>query len=185
MNLLSTHDAARTLYELGYTDPSNPQQQITEAKQRFRLAALFQMTFPGSPAVFYGDEVGLTGGADPFNRATYPWADTGGHPDNALLADFQKLISLRNHNAVLRRGSIDAPIHLDENVIVLTRTYKGVRAITAFNNSNTAHQVTVDLPRGDRDRVYRDAMTGRRIVSVDGKLTLTVPALYGSVLLTK
>jgi glycosidase len=185
MNLLSTHDAARTLYELGYTDPGNPQQQIAEAKQRFRLAVLFQMTFPGSPAVFYGDEVGLTGGADPFNRATYPWSDEGGHPDNALLADFQKLISLRNHNAVLRRGSIDAPVHLDENVIVLNRTYKGVRAITAFNNSNTPQQVTVDTPRGDRDRVYHDAITGRRIVAVDGKLTLTVPALYGSVLLTK
>ena len=37
------------------------------------------MTFPGSPAVFYGDEVGVTGGADPFNRATYPWADKGGN----------------------------------------------------------------------------------------------------------
>ncbi|MEU4218055.1 glycoside hydrolase family 13 protein [Actinoplanes sp. NPDC026623] len=185
MNLLSTHDAARTLYQLGYTDPSNPQQQITEAKQRFRLAALFQMTFPGSPAVFYGDEVGLTGGADPFNRATYPWADKGGDPDNALLADFQKLIGLRNHNAVLRRGSIDAPLHLDENVIVLNRSYKGVGAITAFNNSNTAQQVTVVLPPGDHHRVYRDAMTGRRIASIHGKLTLTVPALYGSVLLTK
>ena len=79
MNLLSTHDAARTLYEFGYTDTSNPQ-QIAQAKQRFRLAVLFQMTFPGSPGVFYGDEVGVTGGADPFNRATYPWADKGGLP---------------------------------------------------------------------------------------------------------
>jgi glycosidase len=184
MNLLSTHDVARTLFELGYTGPDNSPQQVTEAKQRLRLAVLFQMTFPGSPAVFYGDEVGVTGGADPFNRATYPWADAGGHPDNALLADFQQLISLRNHNTILRRGSIDAPAHLDQNVIVLTRSYQHERAITAFNNSNTARQVTVQLPRGDPHRVYRDAITGRRYVAAHGTLTLTVPPLYGSVLLT-
>jgi len=185
MNLLSTHDAARTLYELGYTDPTNPEQQITEAKQRYRLAVLFQMTFPGSPAVFYGDEVGVTGGADPFNRGTYPWPDKGGHPDTAMLADFQKLIGLRDHNAVLRRGSIGAPVHLDENVIVLTRSYQGVRAITAFNNAKTPQRVTVQLPRGFGDRIYMDALTGRSVKALKGELTLTVPALYGSVLITK
>jgi glycosidase len=185
MNLLSTHDAVRTLYELGYTDPTNPEQQITEAKQRYRLAVLFQMTFPGSPAVFYGDEVGVTGGADPLNRGTYPWPDKGGHPDTAMLADFQKLIGLRNHNAILRRGTIGAPVHLDENVIVLTRSYRGVRAITAFNNAKTPQRVTVQLPRGRGHRIYRDALTGRSMKARKGELALTVPALYGSVLITK
>ncbi len=89
------------------------------------------MTFPGAPAVFYGDEVGVTGGADPLNRGTYPWADKGGKPDTAMLADFQKMIGLRNQNEVLKRGSIDAPVQLDENIIVLTRKYQGVRAVTA------------------------------------------------------
>ena len=60
---------------------------------------------------------------------------------------------------------------------MLTRKYQGVRAITAFNNSNDGAQVTVDLPGGDRDKVYQDAVTGRRIVWSNGKLTLTVPAL--------
>ncbi len=183
MNLLSTHDSARTLYQLGYTETSSPE-QIAEAKQRYRLAVLFQMTFPGSPAVFYGDEVGVTGGADPFNRATYPWADEGGDPDTVMLTDVQQLISLRNQHAVLRRGSIDAPVHLDDKVIVLTRKHRGTRAITAFNNSTTTQQVTVRLPRGYGDKPYTDAMTGQSVTPTDGELTLTVPAMYGSVLIT-
>ena len=184
MNLLSTHDAARTLYELGDTGTSSPQ-QVEQAKARFRLAVLFQMTFPGSPAVFYGDEVGVTGGADPFNRATYPWADKGGTPDTAMLADFEKMIGLRNQHEVLRRGSIDAPLQLDENIIVLTRKYQGVRAVTAFNNSTTPRAVTVNLPVGYGDKPYQDAVTGRSVQPSNGKLTLTVPALSGSVLITR
>ena len=184
MNLLSTHDVARTLNELGDTDKSTPA-QVDQAKARFRLAVLFQMTFPGAPAVYYGDEVGVTGGADPLNRGTYPWADKGGNPDTAMLADFQKMIGLRNQNEVLKRGSIDAPVQLDENIIVLTRKYQGVRAVTAFNNSTTPREVTVDLPTGYGDKPYTDAVTGRSVQPVKGKLTLTVPALGGSVLITK
>ncbi len=185
MNLLSTHDAARTLYELGYTDANNPPAQISEAKQRYRLAVLLQMTFPGSPAVFYGDEVGVTGGADPFNRATYPWADKGGHPDMAMLSDFRKYIALRNDNPVLRRGSIDAPQQLDEHVILLTRKLGNVLAITAFNNGTTPQQVTVKLPDRHRNTAFKDAITGQRITPVHGTLSFTVPALFGSVLISK
>ena len=185
MNLLSTHDAARTLYEFGYTGPDTAPEKIAEAKQRLRLAVLFQMTFPGSPTIFYGDEVGLTGGQDPFNRATYPWADKGGHPDNNLLTDFKGLIKLRNDQAVLRRGSIDAPLHIDHHLVVLDREYRGVWALTAYNNDTTAHDVTVDLPRGARNVVFKDAFTGRRVTPVDGKLSITVPPLFGSVLITE
>ena len=72
-----------------------------------------------------------------------------------MLADFEKMIGLRNQHAVLRRGSIDAPLQLDENVIVLTRKYQGFRAVTAFNNATTPREVTVDLPGGYRDKLYR------------------------------
>ena len=79
------------------------------------------MTYPGSPAIFYGDEVGVTGGADPMNRGTYPWADRGGHPDNALLADFRRLTTLRRDLPVLRHGTLLAPLHVDAHVVVLAR----------------------------------------------------------------
>jgi len=69
------------------------------------------MSYPGSPSFYYGDQVGLNGGDDPLNRATYPWADLGGRPDLALHAEFKRLIGMRLSHAVLRRGSLDAPIY--------------------------------------------------------------------------
>ena len=50
---------------------------------------LFEVAYPGAPAIDYGDEVGVTGGDDPYNRATYPWADLGGKPGLALRAQFK------------------------------------------------------------------------------------------------
>jgi len=184
MNLLSTHDAARVVYQFGYTGESTPSAQETEAKARLRLAVLFQMTFPGSPTVYYGDEVGVTGGEDPRNRATYPWEDEGGDPDEALLEDFQELIALRNETDVLRRGSISAPLYTDDNMIVLSREYEGVHAITAYNNDTERQEVTVDLPDGWEGTAFTDALTGESVVADGGTLTLTVPALFGSVLIT-
>jgi glycosidase len=43
--------------------------------RRLRLATLFQMTMPGAPSLYYGDEIGMTGGGGPDNRRTFPWDD--------------------------------------------------------------------------------------------------------------
>jgi len=208
MNLLSTHDKARALHHFGYTEPQGrhdvapaPQGEpaslgrpsagtndgdaakLAQAKQRLRLALLFQVTFPGAPAIYYGDEVGVAGGDDPYNRATYPWADQGGAPDNALLADFQRLIRLRNELPVLRHGSIEAPLHLDAHVIVLARRDGERWAITAVNNDVAAHSITLRVPAALRGKTLRDALSGAtRVVGADGSVRLDVPALFGSVL---
>ena len=73
-NLLDSHDTARFLYEAGGD------------KARLRLAAALQMTFPGSPAIFYGDEVGLSGPNDPGCRMAMQWdAGTAGQAAAALV----------------------------------------------------------------------------------------------------
>ena len=188
MNLLSTHDQARSLHVLGWQgglgDTLDPA-VIERAKQRFRLAVLFQMTFPGAPTVYYGDEVGVTGGDDPYNRATYPWADLGGKPDTAMLATFKQLIALRNRHKVLRRGSINAPAFIDDQVIVLVRRLGGHLAITATNNGETARTVRIRLPAAVPGGVLHDALTGARIDAATPELSLTVPPLWGTVLLSR
>lgn len=185
MNLLSTHDQARSLHYLGWQSDGADPGVIKRAKQRFRLAVFFQMTFPGAPAIYYGDEVGVTGGDDPYNRAPYPWADLGGQPDTALLDDFKRLIKLRNDHPVLRRGSIEAPLLLDDHVVVLTRQLGNTWAITATNNAPTPATLEVKLPLNMRVDSFIDALTGSSLQPSTGKLTLTVPALFGSVLLSR
>ncbi len=192
MNLLSSHDVARSLHVLGFIDGNMDENKIQDAKNRLRLATFFQMVYPGAPAIFYGDEVGVTGGEDPYNRATYPWADLGGKPDTALLADFKRLIKMRKDHAVLRHGSITAPLLADEHVIVLARQLveggneksKATWAITAMNNATTEKTVTIQLPNRAAQR-YVDALTGEAVNAANGNLTLRIPALFGTVLVSR
>jgi glycosidase len=161
MNLLSSHDTPRALHQFGWSAERGnladaPAQAL--AKQRLRLAVFFQMTFPGAPAIYYGDEVGVTGGDDPDNRATYPWADQGGQPDTELLAAFKQLTALRHRHAVLRRGSLDAPLYADAHLLVLLRRLGSSWALTATNNGLQPQTVTVALPEGLPGAALRDAL---------------------------
>ena len=186
MNVLSTHDAARSVHVLGWHDDLKDPAKIGEAKQRYKLALFFQMTFPGAPAIFYGDEVGMTGGDDPFNRGPYPWADEGGQPDLDMLAEVKRLTSLRRAHAVLRHGSLGAPLLADDHVIVHARQLGQRWAITATNNANTPQTVTVVLPAAAaQHRQWQDALTGAKLQPTGQRLTLTVPPLYGSVILAR
>ncbi len=183
MNLLSSHDVARTLHVFGFESEATDAEKIRLAKQRLRLAVFFQLIYPGAPTVYYGDEVGVTGGDDPYNRATYPWADLGGKPDLALLADFKRLIKMRKDHAVLRHGTIDAPIYIDDNVIVLVRRLGDSIAITATNNAASARTVSFKLPVAAGSTDWKDALTGALVGAKEGAIEIAVPALFGTVLL--
>ncbi len=176
MNLLSTHDQPRALHHLGEDS------DLALAKQRLRLAVFFQMTYPGAPTIYYGDEVGLGGGDDPGNRAPYPWADEGGYPDEALLADFKRLTGLRHDLPVLRHGLLSAPLHVDDHVVVLARQDGKTWALTATNNSGTARTVQVAVPF-ETDHL-RDALSGEDLIVAHQQIELTVPPLFGRVLVT-
>ena len=187
MNVLSTHDTARSLHVLGDVDGQSAPAQVALAKRKLLLAMLIQMTYPGAPAIFYGDEVGVTGGSDPMNRGTYPWADRGGHPDAALLARVRRLTTMRHDWPVLRRGTLLAPLHVDAHVVVLARTLRtgpGAStqwAITATNNGASAQGVDVALPAEAVAAHWRSVTTGARADSrVDAAtharfLRITVP----------
>ena len=114
MNSLGTHDTPRILTLLGAGGERRNQSRdwranfrlegdaLRTAKERLRAAALLLFCFPGSPTVYYGDEAGMEGFEDPFNRRTYPW----GHEDGELLDWFKQLGALRKTHPALRRGTI-------------------------------------------------------------------------------
>lgn len=181
MNLIDSHDSSRALYDFGWKDEHADAATIALAKQRLRLAAFVQMTFPGAPAIYYGDEVGMTGGDDPFDRGTYPWPDRGGKPDNALLADYQRLTRLRRDLPVLRHGAIDAPAYIDDHVIATIRRGDGW-AVVATNNDRAPHTITVKLHGDMAATKFTDALTGVEILPREGMITFEVPAMFGSVL---
>jgi glycosidase len=91
--LLGSHDKTRFLTFCG----GNHSKLI--------LAAAFLFTFPGAPAIYYGDEIGMEGGEDPDCRRTFPWNETVW--DREVLETFRQLIRLRQQEACLRRGTIE------------------------------------------------------------------------------
>ena len=114
MNALGTHDTLRILTMLG--SGGERKDQSRDWRSEFRLtpkdyeiarnklmsASLLLFGFPGSPTVYYGDEAGMEGFEDPFNRRTYPWGD-----EDATLVDwFTALGQLRKNTPALRRGTI-------------------------------------------------------------------------------
>jgi glycosidase len=186
MNVLSTHDVPRSLHVLGYQADDTPPAKIAESKQRLLLAMFLQMTLPGAPSIFYGDEVGLSGGADPFNRGTYPWTDRGGAPDLELLAQVKALVRMRHEYPVLRHGRLEAPLLVDEHLIVLARHDGDNWAIAASNNALAPGLASVQLPANMPARRFRDARSGEAVDADDqGRLQFTVPALFGRVLISR
>ncbi len=184
MNLLSSHDQARALHVFGWHDDTKDPAVIARAKQRLLLAAFWQMSYPGAPTVYYGDEVGVTGGDDPYNRATYPWPDQGGQPDLALRARFKQLIAMRHAHPVLRRGTLQAPLLVDGGLVVLLRRLGDTWALVAANSGEQPREVTLPLPVGVAPARLRDALGGADVQATPEGVRFTVPALAGRVLVS-
>ena len=107
MNELSNHDhcrfLTRTNHQVGRIS-SRGADAANEGvnKNLFRMAVLMQMTWPGAPTIYYGDEAGLCGWTDPDSRRAYPW----GHEDEELIQYHKELIRIHKEHQVLRTGSI-------------------------------------------------------------------------------
>ena len=107
MNELSNHDHSRFLtrtnHQVGRIS-SRGADAANEGvnKNLFRMAVLMQMTWPGAPTIYYGDEAGLCGWTDPDSRRAYPW----GHEAEELIQYHKELIRIHKEHQVLRTGSI-------------------------------------------------------------------------------
>jgi cyclomaltodextrinase / maltogenic alpha-amylase / neopullulanase len=154
MNLLDSHDMPRFL-ALAQGD-----------KSALRLATLFQMTYPGAPSIYYGDEIGLSGGHDPANRAAFPWH----RPeiwDMVLLHDFQRYIALRKSRPALRRGSFRMLLARD-NVFAFARQLGDETIVVALNAATGARRVDLLLEGLLSDGVGLDEIWTHESVRVEG-----------------
>ena len=148
MNLLSTHDTPRILTALiddfegsreEYAKRKLSPTQREQAKKLFMLSSFLQYTLPGSPSIYYGDEAGLEGHKDPFNRRTYPW----GKEDTELLAFFKGLGRLRKKCDALRLGDIRF-FYAEDGKLGFSRAYQG-KEIKIYVNRST---IPWGIPQG-------------------------------------
>jgi len=150
MNLVDSHDTARILWLLTpgsatTTDKTNPANLVV-GKQLTQIASLIQFTLPGAPTIYYGDEVGMTGNDDPDDRRTYPWADLGGTPDQAMFTHYQTLANLRQQNPVLTAGDLRVLFADDPaGTVAYGRKTTSQAALVVINRSDVIRTVTVPV----------------------------------------
>lgn len=129
MNLLGTHDTPRILTVL-VDDFNGTREEMSKrrlsrhqfdiAYDRLLMASFLQYTLPGSPSLYYGDEAGMEGGKDPFNRRTYPW----GYENMEFVEHFKRLGRLRREHPAFRYGDIQF-FQAGDRHVGFTRSYEG------------------------------------------------------------
>ncbi len=133
LNLLGSHDTPRFLTLAGGDHSA------------LHLATLLQMTLPGAPCIYYGDEIGLEGGPDPDCRRAFPW-----NPDQWHLptwAFMRRAVALRREHAVLRQGSF-TPLYGRKGVLAYLRRLGAESVLVILNASREETTRAIKLPEG-------------------------------------
>ena len=195
MNMMGSHDRPRIINVLAGNDGNDiprdkrANHQLSQEERmmgtlRERMMLRMMISVPGMPCVYYADEAGMEGCADPFCRRTYPW----GNEDKQLLSYYRGMIAMRNANAVLRTGECRYIAPCDD-VLGVIRTIEGgadvfgrkakdACSVTLINRS--ARPVTVYLTSeelmGAKELVSdRDEVQTARA----GAFTVTLAGMHG------
>lgn len=143
MNMLGNHDTERVLTML-----NNNVNLLKEA-------VVIQMTLPGVPLIYYGDEAGLTGGKDPSNRKSYPW----GKENNDILGFYRTISAIRVGEEALRNGEIEF-LEFNNGILAYERTLNKDRIIIAVNIMEKEENILINNVDGnildllDEDKEY-------------------------------
>jgi glycosidase len=173
-NLLGSHDTERVA-TLAQEDP-----------RRLQLLFYLQFLLPGVPAVYYGDEIGLTGGKDPASRAAFPWDPKDWDTSRREL--LRRLIQLRKSRPELRRGRLEFLMSDDEaQVLALARRLGEQATVGVVNLSEASHALTIPLsglgwPPGTE---LRDGLSGRTFSVNSQGLTLALEPQAAVILVDK
>lgn len=169
MNVIGSHDRVRVLTLLGEA-PSEKNLSLAErenyklsaearskAIQRLKLLVLLQMTLPGVPCVYYGDEAGVEGFSDPYNRGTFPW----GKEDHELQEWYKKLIRLRKEYDIFQEGEF-SPFYNGTEVFGFRTRGKDEEIIVCMNR-NSVEESQVEIKLDNFSFLALELLSGERL----------------------
>lgn len=194
MNELSNHDHSRFLTRtnrrVGRTNNLGPEAANEGVnKAVMREAVMVQMTWPGAPTIYYGDEAGVCGFTDPDNRRTYPW----GHEDQDLIDYHKELIAIHKKYPEFKTGSVKF-MDKDYNLLAYGRfTRKGGHNLIVINNSDKEIRKTfsvwnLGVPKeGFMETLIETTPKGfstakKQVPVIGGKVTITLGPTSGIIL---
>ena len=145
MNQLSNHDHSRFLTRTNHKVGRVGQLGSRAAEEGVSLAVMreaiiMQMTWPGAPTLYYGDEAGLCGFTDPDNRRTYPW----GREKRDLINFYREMIQIHRKSLALRKGSIKM-LKAEPDLLAYGRFWGNEQIVVIINNSDHLKEVRVPV----------------------------------------
>lgn len=170
LNLLGSHDTARFLHE------------AENDVNRLYPAILFQMTYPGAPCVYYGDEIGLTGGEEPGSRACFPWEEQ--HWNRDLRTWVQRCIALRHAHPALRTGDYQTLLAEEGGqMYAFARWNDTDYLVVVLNPTSEPLNLSLALPDLADGVVLHDELNQASYTTLQGVLPdICLPAYGGAVL---
>jgi neopullulanase len=168
LNLMDSHDMPRFL------------SMVSGKKEAFRLASLFQMTYPGAPCIYYGSEIGMMGGRDPECRAAFPWDEA--RWDHDLRNTIKTYIHLRLSHPVLRTGGY-VPVFAEGRRLAYLRHMEGERLLVLLNAGDDSWDFNIPVENYFKDGiVFEDLLGGHGAVIEEGHLRKgTLPSWQGAI----
>lgn len=166
---LGSHDTRRLMTKLAGDLP------------KVKLAFLFQFAFPGAPAVYYGDEVGLEGGKDPDCRRAFPWDEKAWNRD--LRAFVQRLICLRRERVELRRGDFQVLFTDPRRGGYAFSRQLGQESVLVVLNANPVrrtYKIPVERLGWEDGWIVRDLLSDREELVSGDQLVLTLEPWTGA-----
>lgn len=147
---------------------------------RLKLGLIFLFTQRSIPILYYGTEIAMPGGDDPYNRVMYPW----GEVDGSDIMDLVKQLNrIRRENPALRRGTLTSLLS-DQWRYAYLRTAGSDRVVVVLNNHATdSFGAELDLSREEiaEGEVLRDALTGQTVTVTGGKIRPQVGPRAGAI----
>jgi len=151
-NLLSSHDVKRFL---------NRCDDWNDVKG----AIFMQATFPGLASIYYGDEIGLSGGDDPNNREPFPWHEESSW--NTELYDYtSQLMKLKANNSILKYGNFDLVSH-ENDLVIFKRKLRGESLICIFNRFQKVENIKIPSTAHKVSQIY-----GKNVVNLAGNFII-------------
>ncbi|MCL2658498.1 MAG: maltodextrin glucosidase [Betaproteobacteria bacterium] len=167
-NLLDSHDTARFFTLVGADSNA------------MKLAVTLLLTYPGTPCIYYGDEIGLEGGQDPDCRRCFDWERA--HWNRELLSHYQKMIALRKQRAELRHGAYRALAAAGDVFAFARFTQSGV-SLVALNRGSEPHTLRLPIWQIPAQVETWHTADNEPIVAARGWISVTLPPRGDALLL--
>ncbi len=187
-NLMDSHDKIRYMAyadgdleindgranEIAWTNP--PQVDNPTSYDKLKVYMTYLLTIPGIPIIYYGDEIGMTGAADPDNRRMMRFDDELNEYEKQTLEDVSRLIHIRKNHPALRYGDF-LTLQADENIYAYIRSDMNERILTIVNKSSNKQNINLILPAIYRISKARDLLSDKIYKIDNNRISLTVDGL--------